>query len=110
MIGNVSPAAVDTKTAPPDFWSRYHAYRRLRHAETRPDNPVKPDDLVEISMKREDPFEFEHRYEIARAGRMAAGVPRSEPAPSANTPRREIRGVISIPHDATRTCGRATYR
>jgi hypothetical protein len=42
---------------------------------------------------------------------MIAGVPRSEPAaPSANTPRREIRGVISIPHDATRTCGRATYR
>jgi mycothiol synthase len=70
MIGNLSPAAVDAKTAPQDFWKRYHAYRRLRHAETRPDDPVQPDDLVEMDMKREDPFELKHRYEIARDGLM----------------------------------------
>src|ERR1700730_12324272 len=70
MISNLAPAPVDTKSASPDFWARYHAYRRIRHCETRPDDPVKPDDLVEMGMKREDPFEFEHRYEIARDGQM----------------------------------------
>jgi len=55
MITNLSPAAVDTKTAPREFWTRYHAYRRLRHAETRPNDPVKPDELVEIEMKHKVP-------------------------------------------------------
>lgn len=70
MISNLSPAAVDTKTAPREFWTRYHAYRRLRHAETRPEDPLKPDDIVEIEMKHEDPFEIQYRYEIARDGQM----------------------------------------
>jgi len=66
MIGNLTPAAVDPKTAPQEFWKRYHAYRRLRLAETRPDDPVQPDHLVEMDMKRENPFEIKYRYEIAR--------------------------------------------
>jgi GNAT superfamily N-acetyltransferase len=70
MIGNLSPAAVDAKTAPREFWKRFHAYRRLRHAETRPDDPVQPDDLVEMDLKRDDPFEIKYRYEIARDGVM----------------------------------------
>jgi mycothiol synthase len=70
MIGNLAPGAVDPKTAPQEFWSRYHAYRRLRHAETRPDDPVQPDHLVELDMKREDPFEIKYRYEIASDGLM----------------------------------------
>jgi mycothiol synthase len=70
MVGNLTPAAVDPTNAPKQFWTRYHAYRRLRHAETRPDDPVQPDDLVEMDMKREDPFEIKHRYEIARDGEM----------------------------------------
>jgi GNAT superfamily N-acetyltransferase len=68
MIGNLSPEAVHAKTAPKEFWTRYHAYRRLRHEETRPDDPLQPDDLVEMDMKREDPFEIKYRYEIAREG------------------------------------------
>jgi GNAT superfamily N-acetyltransferase len=70
MITDLTPAAVDTKTATRDFWARWHAYRRLRHEETRPDDPVKPDDVVEEVMNREHPFEFEYRYEIARDGQM----------------------------------------
>src|ERR1700693_6123120 len=70
MIGNLSAVAVDTKSASHEFWTRYHAYRRLRHAETRPDDPVKPDNLVELGMKREDPFDFHYRYEIATDGQM----------------------------------------
>jgi mycothiol synthase len=70
MIGNLTPVAVEPKTAPHDFWKRYHAYRVVRDMETRPDDPVKPDDLVEMELKRDDPFEFQYRYEIARDGVM----------------------------------------
>ena len=70
MIGNLSPAAVDAKTAPQEFWKRFHVYRRLRHAETRPEDPVQPDDLVEMDLKRVDPFEIKYRYEMARDGVM----------------------------------------
>jgi GNAT superfamily N-acetyltransferase len=70
MPTGLSPASIDTRTAPWDFWARWHAYRRIRHAETRPEDPVKPDDVVEQVMKREDPFEFEYRYEVARDGQM----------------------------------------
>src|SRR5712691_10924540 len=52
MISNLSPVEVDPRTASRDFWARYHAYRRIRLAETRP----------------EDPFEFKYRYEAAREG------------------------------------------
>jgi GNAT superfamily N-acetyltransferase len=68
MIGNLPPGAVDAKTAPQEFWARYHAFRRLRHVETRPEDPVQPDDLAELDMKRDDPFEIKYRYEIARDG------------------------------------------
>lgn len=67
---DLTPAPIDTRAAPRDFWKRWHAYRRIRHAETRPDDPVKPDGVVEQVMKREDPFEFEYRYEIARDDQM----------------------------------------
>ncbi len=70
MIGNLSPVAVDTKSASHEFWSRYHVYRRLRHAETRPDDPVKPDDLIEKDLKRNEPFDIRYRYELVRDGAL----------------------------------------
>jgi len=70
VIGNLTPSAVDPRTAPREFWTRYHAYRRIRHAETRPDDPIKPDDIVEKTMMHEDPFEIRYRYEVARDGRL----------------------------------------
>ena len=68
MISNLSPVAVETRTAPREFWARYHAYRRLRHAETRPEDPIKPDDLVEKDLKHEAPFDIRYRYEVVRDG------------------------------------------
>lgn len=70
MSSNLSPVAVDTKTATREFWARYHAYRRLRLAETRPDDPVKPDDLIEKDLRRDEPFDIRHRYELVRDGRL----------------------------------------
>jgi GNAT superfamily N-acetyltransferase len=70
VIRNLSPAAVDTKSASREFWTRYHAYRRLRHAEAHPGDPVKPDELAELELQHEDPFEIKYRYEISRDGQM----------------------------------------
>lgn len=57
-------------TAGPDFWARYHVYRRLRHTETRPDDPITPDHVIENDLKKHDPFEVHFRYEVSVAGEM----------------------------------------
>jgi GNAT superfamily N-acetyltransferase len=66
MSARLTPIEVDPKTATPDFWKRYHAYRRMRDAETRPDVPAIPDHIVESQMKRDDPFDLQYHYEMAR--------------------------------------------
>jgi mycothiol synthase len=68
MRSELRPVAIDPKSAGPEFWQRYHAYRRLRHAETRPDDPIRPDDVDEKRMRRDDPLETHHYHEIARDG------------------------------------------
>jgi len=70
MTNRWTPVEIDPATAGPDFWTRYHAYRRSRHAETRPDDPLRPDRVVEDGMKRNDPFEIHYRYEISDGGKM----------------------------------------
>ena len=67
-MGGGAPASVDFKSAGRDFWKRYHAYRRLRHQESRPDDPLRPDDIEEMRLKRESPFDVEYRYEVAENG------------------------------------------
>jgi GNAT superfamily N-acetyltransferase len=62
------PAPIDFKTAGPEFWKRYHVYRRLRHKESRPDDPMRPDDVEEKRLQRDSPFDFEYHYEIAKDG------------------------------------------
>jgi mycothiol synthase len=41
-----------------DEWARYHAYRRLRRAEFRPDEPLPPDEVIELRQKRPDPHQW----------------------------------------------------
>jgi len=45
----------DPETATREEWARYHAYRRLRHAETDPDDPVGEDATAEAWMRRPHP-------------------------------------------------------
>jgi GNAT superfamily N-acetyltransferase len=68
MIDELAPVEVDFKSAGADFWERYHAYRRIRHEESRPDDPLRPDDIEEIRLKRDSPFDVDYHYEIARDG------------------------------------------
>ena len=81
MVSELSPVEVDMQTADKAFWNRYHLYRRLRHAETRPDDPVRPDEFAEKEMKRENPFGFRYRYEISPDGKMLSWLVAGTPKP-----------------------------
>jgi mycothiol synthase len=70
MISELVPTPVDTSTAGRDFWKRHHELRRVRHQESRPGDPLRPDDIEELNLKREDPFHIDHRYEISRGETM----------------------------------------
>lgn len=81
MPNEIQLVEVDPKRAGPEFWRRYHAYRRLRHEETRPDDPIRPDDVDEKRMRRDDPFETRYYYEITRDGMMLSWFSALTPTP-----------------------------
>ncbi len=70
MSNDLMPVEIEPQRAGSDFWKRYHAFRRLRHGETRPDDPIRPDDVEARRMQRDDPFETRYFYEITRDGMM----------------------------------------
>jgi GNAT superfamily N-acetyltransferase len=74
---------VEFKSAGRDFWGRYHEYRRLRRKESRPDDPVRPDDVEERLLKRDSPFDTQHRYEVVKDGRLVSWLSGSTSKPGA---------------------------
>ncbi len=70
MVGELTPIRVDVGSADRAFWNRFHELRRVRHEESRPDDPVQPDEEVEARMRKGNPFEVQHYYEISRDGLM----------------------------------------
>jgi mycothiol synthase len=70
MVKDLVPVAVDTNSATRDFWTRYHAFRRARRLESRPDDPIVPDHVEETRMKMPKPFEDVYHFEIERDGQM----------------------------------------
>lgn len=70
MTGRPAPKLIDPQTADTGVWKRFHELRRLRQAESRPDDPVRPDELEEQRMKRDNPFQVEHRYELSADEQM----------------------------------------
>jgi GNAT superfamily N-acetyltransferase len=72
VVGELVPTPVDPQTAGEDFWKRYHEFRRVRQAESRPDDPPKRDADQEALMKRPDPFQVRERFEISRHGRIVS--------------------------------------
>ncbi len=56
------------QTATHEQWKRYHVFRRNRHKETYPEDPLRDDEVAEKLMKRRDP-EWEALYfGAAKAG------------------------------------------
>jgi GNAT superfamily N-acetyltransferase len=72
---------VEFKSAGADFWKRYHEYRRLRQKESRPDDPIRPDDLEETLMKRDSLFDIQYHYEIVEDGRLVSWMSGSTSKP-----------------------------
>jgi len=72
MSAEIKHVEVDPRTAGPDFWARFHAYRRARHDEVRPGDPIDPDEVVEAKLKHDDQFEIHHRYEVSAGDRMVS--------------------------------------
>ncbi len=81
MISQLVPVRFDPMTADEETWKRFHDLRRVAHEELRPDDPLRPDDVVEISMKRPDPFDFHHYYEIIRNGVAISSFGGGTPTP-----------------------------
>jgi len=52
---DVEVVPFEPTTASREEWARYHAFRRIRHAEESPEDPLNSDQQEEIAMKREDP-------------------------------------------------------
>jgi mycothiol synthase len=72
MISELTPVRVDPRSADASFWRRYHSLRRLRHAELWPEDPLRPDEVIETLMKRGDPFESHEYYEMSRDGAIVS--------------------------------------
>ena len=68
-------------TASREEWARFHAYRRIRQREHRPDEPLAPDDVVEAMQSRPNPVEFQFRYHVVRDGEMVGELNMSAPRP-----------------------------
>jgi GNAT superfamily N-acetyltransferase len=63
-------------------WARYHAYRRQRHQESRPEDPLTPDDATEIKMRWPDKFNEQLWYEATIAGETVGWLEMTAPRPS----------------------------
>lgn len=81
MASDHKARSVDFKSAGQDFWKRYHEYRRLRHKESRPDDPLRPDDVEERLLERDSPFDIHHHYEIVQDGRLVSWLSASTSRP-----------------------------
>lgn len=66
--------AFDPSAASAEDWARYHAYRRAHHAESRPEDPLTPDELVERQMRQVDRFSVRHRDLVEREGEFVAAL------------------------------------
>jgi GNAT superfamily N-acetyltransferase len=81
MVGELTPLRVDPSTADAGFWKRFHELRRVMEAELDPDDPVQPDEVVEVYMKKPDPFDIKHYFEMSRGGEMISWLTAESSAP-----------------------------
>jgi len=68
-------------TASRPEWARYHAFRRLEHAEFRPDEPLQPDEVVEVRRSRPDPFQWRRWFHVIDGDVTVAELAAEGPKP-----------------------------
>jgi GNAT superfamily N-acetyltransferase len=64
----------DPKTASEAEWARFHKYRRLRHEETDPDDPLWSDGTIEELLRQPDPQSDVFRFAVIEADRTDTQV------------------------------------
>ena len=72
MANDLIPREVDLNSAGEDFWRRYHVFRRARHDEVRPNDPIFPDDVERMRVLSDQTFEINHAFEVVDGGRMVS--------------------------------------
>jgi GNAT superfamily N-acetyltransferase len=72
MANELIPREVDLNSAGEDFWRRYHVFRRARHDEVRPDDPIFPDDVERMRVLSDQTFEINHAFEVIDDGQMVS--------------------------------------
>jgi GNAT superfamily N-acetyltransferase len=72
MISELQPVKLDPPTADRDVWNRFHELRRIRQAEMWPDDPLRPDEVVETHMTHPDSFDMREYFEMSHDGVMVS--------------------------------------
>lgn len=65
---------LDPKAPTRETWAQYHAYRRLRQHETRPEDPMLPDEMVEKDWLQENPYDEERVLLVEQDGQFIASL------------------------------------
>jgi GNAT superfamily N-acetyltransferase len=55
-VETFTPERLMPKEMTKEQWAALHRYRRIRHQEVRPEDPLTPDEIVEEQMKKDTPF------------------------------------------------------
>src|SRR5256886_2815442 len=72
MANDLIPREIDLNSAGDDFWRRYHAFRRVRHDEVRPEDPFYPDKLERMRILSDQKFEVNHAFEVVHDDEMVS--------------------------------------
>ncbi|MFX0092046.1 MAG: GNAT family N-acetyltransferase [Candidatus Hodarchaeota archaeon] len=58
----------DPQTASKEDWTKFHIFRRTQQQETRPDDPVIPDEIIEKQLKADNPTMEFHLFNLFEVG------------------------------------------
>jgi mycothiol synthase len=72
-VSDLRPVEIDPRSASREWWERFHAYRRHKQAETRPEDVLMPDAMAEARMQREDAFMFRRYFCMEDKERVWSG-------------------------------------
>lgn len=64
---------IEPKKMTREEWTAFHIYRRARHDELRPEDPLTPDDIRETEMKQDDPDNIPRRFVVYQDGKVVSG-------------------------------------
>lgn len=70
----LAPVEFIPKEASREEWGLFHEYRKIRALETRPDDPILPDEVVEKNMKRDDPFGISRSFGVVAEGKLISST------------------------------------